>query len=79
MIIIVTIDYDYRNYNKHVFSKISHNRTTIIDFSAIHWYNDYYDFLETLLQKHYYIMFFKYIMIKHYRNTIIEKSIEILL
>ena len=47
MIIIVTIDYDYRNYNKHVFffSKISHNRTTIIDFSAIHWYNDYYDFL----------------------------------
>ena len=31
------------------FSKISHNRTTIIDFSAIHWYNDYYDFLETLL------------------------------
>ena len=50
MIIIVTIDYDYRNYNKRVFfSKISHNRTTIIDFSAIHWYNDYYDFLETLL------------------------------
>ena len=38
MIIIVTIDYDYRNYKAcFFFFLISHNRNTIIDFTTIHY------------------------------------------